>query len=212
MYGKKEGGLGHCKRLLMRESTKDKKGNGGECRLAKGLAPQEGTVSPEHVRCYINPDWQEMGHARVAVTRQIGAQGSGAIFLVDLYCLGVKDVMGRLRSIKEFEMFVPAVYFDGDPEIISSDLAREIVWGGVRYARSLGFEPHPEFEDEKYLLGEEVMPKGTITFGGPHGKPLYVVGPNDMVEEIVQTLEARVGKDGFEVEYPDEFEAYEPLE
>jgi hypothetical protein len=157
------------------------------------------------VLCYINPDWKEMGHVWVAVARQNGKRGSAAIFLVDLYCLGVKDVMGGFRSIEEFKRFLPGIYFDGRPKIIAFDLARSIVWGAVEYAHSLGFEPHLDFQEEKYLLGAEIISQEKITFGGPEGKPLYVVGPNDPADDIVRHLERRVGRNGFKVVYPDDF-------
>ena len=146
-----------------------------------------------------------MGHARMTITRQSGKEFVAAIFLVDLYCLGVKDVMGGIHKRTMFQAMLPAVYFDGKPEVIDFDLARDIVWGGVQYARSLGFEPPSEFEGEKYLLGVETTPQNNIIFGGPAGKPLYVVGPQDIPENIIQSLEERLGKDGFQVVYPDEF-------
>ncbi len=170
--------------------------------MSNSVHPRTVVSSRENVRCYINPGWKEMGHARVAISRQGGTTDSGAIFLVDLFCLGVKDVMGGFRSIKEFETMLSGVYFDHRPDVIAIGLARDIVWGAVHYARSLGFEPHPDFRAAQSLLGAAVVPRGNIRFGGPNGKPLYVVGPDDRAEEIVRKLEERVGKDGFEVILP----------
>ena len=156
------------------------------------------------VQCFINSDWKDLGLARVAVSRKDGKRFSAAIFLVDLFCLGVKDIIGRFRSEKEFGFFLKMTYFDGRPEHISFDTARTIILGAVDYAASLGFFPHADFEEEKGLLGmESPVRAGSVTFGGPNGKPLYVVGPNDSVGRVVKALETRVGKDGFEVIYPE---------
>lgn len=157
------------------------------------------------ITCAVNANWEKLGHARVAVSRQDGKHLSGAIFLVDLFCLGVKDVIGGpFRSAKEFGFFLNAAYFDGKPESISLVTARDIVFGGVAYAESLGFSPAPGFEENKYVLGAEpYTPTGAVTCGGPNNKPFYIVGPNDFADNIIQTLEKRVGKRGFEVLYPD---------
>ena len=42
-----------------------------------------------------------------------------------------------------------------------------------------------------------------ISFGGPDGRPLYLIGPHDDAEEVMRTLESRLGKDGFAVVGPD---------
>ena len=162
-------------------------------------------TSPFNVRCYINPDWREVGLARVAVARQNGKKVEAAIFLVDIFCLGVKDVMGDppFRSMAEFNTMLSMVYIDIEPEVISFDTARSIVFGAVEYAKSLGFEPHPDFKKEKHLLGGEMREKSDIQFGGPDGRPLYMMGPYDQADEIVQTLEMRLGKDGFTVVRPE---------
>ena len=102
-------------------------------------------VSDNIAQCYLNPDWKKLGQARVGVMLHSKNTFAAAIFLVDLFCLGVKDVMGGFRSKREFEMFLPSMYFDRKPRIIPFDFAKDIIWGAVRYARSFGFNPHPDF-------------------------------------------------------------------
>jgi hypothetical protein len=132
-----------------------------------------------------------------------------ACFLVDLFCLGVKNMSGdRFRSKTEIGMFIMMTYFDGAPERITFDTARDIVYGSVRYAASLGFAPHPDFEHWKYILGDnETSLPGKVRFGDPDadGQPLYIIGPEDDVDAIIATLEQNVGKDGFTVIGPEDF-------
>jgi hypothetical protein len=41
-------------------------------------------------------------------------------------------------------MVIGMAGYDGDPLEVSIELAREVVLGSVEYARSLGFDPHPD--------------------------------------------------------------------
>lgn len=163
-------------------------------------------ISSSVFRCCISPDWSETGLARLTIARWNDKRGVTAVsFLVDTYCLGVKDAMVDVfRSPREFESdFIPLLYFDCTPEDISFQKAREIVCGAISYARNMGFEPHPDFyQAGRFLDIETYTSDGSVRFGGPSGKPLYVAGPFDPAEEIVRVLEARLGKDGFEFVYP----------
>jgi hypothetical protein len=74
--------------------------------------------------------------------REVSACG----YLVDAYCLGVKNALGpELMDERDLRGFVRRYFstYHGDPVEAPIDLAREIVFGSVRYARGLGFEPHP---------------------------------------------------------------------
>ena len=73
---------------------------------------------------------------------------------------------------------------------------RELVWGGVAYARSLGFEPHPDFERAAVHLGQ-CVPSGDITFG-LHGKPYFMQGEYDHAGRVLRTLERSVGEGNFD--------------
>src|SRR5262249_58350151 len=65
-------------------------------------------------------------------------------FLVDLYCLGVKNVTGPTRMAADsVEAHRQKFYasFDDPPLAVPVELAQHVVHGAVAYARSLGFEP-----------------------------------------------------------------------
>jgi hypothetical protein len=75
-----------------------------------------------------------------------GSKVSVCGYLVDAYCLGVKDALGPQgldrRKLPEFVQR----YFrtsDEPPLAAPADLARHLVFGAVAYARDLGFEPTP---------------------------------------------------------------------
>ena len=121
-------------------------------------------------------------------------------YLVDAYCLGVKNALGpELMDERDLRGFVRRYFstYHGDPVEAPIDLAREIVFGSVRYARGLGFEPHPDFAAAAGHLGTWTGP-GTISFG-KDGKPLYVFGPYDDHRSVIRTLKRTVGRGNFEV-------------
>jgi hypothetical protein len=121
-------------------------------------------------------------------------------WLVDTFCLGVKNAIGpeamRARDVPRFAR----TYFMAFPAPALHapiDLAEELVLGGAEYADELGFAPHPDFARTRSHLGERVVPPA-ITFGR-QGRPVYVAGPYDDPREVMRTLQASVGPDGFAV-------------
>ena len=119
-------------------------------------------------------------------------------YLVDVFCLGVKDSLGpKTMSEEEWRAFVPRYFqaFDDPPLAIPIGLAQCIVLGAVDYARSLGFEPHADFTRTRSLLGawEGPIP---ITFG-ESGRPMYCAGPRDDSSRILATLRRTVGEGNF---------------
>jgi hypothetical protein len=135
------------------------------------------------------------GLANVLIVRQERASRVTACgFLVDVYCLGVKNAVGPVPmgsgAIEDFRRtFFSA--FDDSPVAVSLELARAVVHGAVAYARGLGFEPHPDFETAVAYLGTPAGPS-PIRFGRD-GVPFYVSGPHDKPRAVVETLEATVG-------------------
>ena len=60
--------------------------------------------------------------------------------------------------------------------------------------------PDKDFDLASHLLGDaDFKPDSKVKFGGPNGKPLYVIGPNDNSRLIIAKLENKLGKEGFEV-------------
>jgi hypothetical protein len=120
-------------------------------------------------------------------------------YLADVYCLGVKNAVGPnimddLGLHRFLDQFFSA-YHD-DPLAAPIELAREIVFGSLEYARDLGFDPHPDFAAAQGHLGPWTGPS-TITFG-KNGKPFYISGPHDNPRAIVRTLERTAGAGNFD--------------
>jgi hypothetical protein len=179
---------------------------------------EEAPRSPSEVyRCWVSPGWSEgltieghpdwpenptargMGLASAAVARP-HRHGKVSVFgyLVDTHCLGVKDALGpRVMREQELPGFLSMYFgaYEQPPLSAPIELARHLVLGAVEYARSLGFEPHADFERARDHLGTLSEPCA-IRFG-KDGMPLYVQGPHDDPDRIMSTLERSKGRGNF---------------
>jgi hypothetical protein len=115
-------------------------------------------------------------------------------YLVDVYCLGVKDVMGpRVVDEPRLGGLVSSFFsaFDRPPLAAPIDLAQHLVLGSVEYARGLGFEPAADFAAARGHLGSWTGP-AAIEFGRC-GKPFFIQGPRDDANRVLRTLQRSVG-------------------
>lgn len=134
------------------------------------------------------------GLVSVAVARRAGDALVTCGFLVDTYCLGVKNALPPATSDPgELPYFVADFFaaYDSEPLAAPVDLARELVFGAVDYARGLGFDPHRDFYSAAPHLGTW-EPPSRITFG-LDGKPYFQQGPHDNPQRIIRTLDKSVG-------------------
>jgi hypothetical protein len=183
--------------------------------LAHAQAPE-----PPLVGCWISPTWSAgLGfgdHPDWPVHEDLAAGTDGLVavlvarkhrhdkvsvcgYLADVYCLGVKNALGpEIMDKHALSGFVREYFsgYHGDPLEAPIELARQVVFGSLEYARGLGFDPHPDFAAAEGHLGPWAPPS-TITFG-KDGKPLYISGPYDNPRPIIRTLERTVGAGNFE--------------
>lgn len=104
--------------------------------------------------CYISEDMTECGEGHVIVTRRhTGGRISMAMFLLDTYCLGVKDSFFRLR-LEEEEL---EEMLDSAPNLreCSYNEAHNWVYGAIAWAEEAGIEPDKSFAVTQYMLEED---------------------------------------------------------
>jgi len=156
--------------------------------------------------CWIMRGWKEAGMAPVVIARRQDEEHVlFANIEVDLYCLGVKDAFANASfTLSRFERELPKMCAT-KPEKISIELAHEIVYGGLEYAKKLGFEPHPDFKRQMadlVLDPPDAHPRNDGVVFGKDGKPLYVSGPYDdemTINRVVNTLKRSVGEGNFDL-------------
>jgi hypothetical protein len=189
--------------------------------LIRTIAAQNQAPVPaaEVVECWVSPgwsigltvgdhlDWPDIeadvdgpsGVACVLVARRANRrQVSVCGYLVDVYCLGVKNALGPLvmpeRDLLRFRrLFFSA--FPAAPLAAPLEMAQHLVFGAVEHARGLGFQPHPDFDAAADHLGQWTGPSA-IAFGND-GKPDYIEGPYDNAGHVLATLRRTVGPDTF---------------
>lgn len=185
--------------------------------IVRTLGAERGPLEDPIVGCWVNAGWsvgldvpddggwpdepsygrEGSGLAGVVVARQRPhrSQVTVAGYLVDTYCLGVKDALGPISldpmQVKAWRTEFFAA-FDSIALEVPIELARQLVWGGVHFAEGLGQSPHRDFELVRDHLGPLEEP---VAIGfGRHGVPFFVAGPYDDVDRVMASLDAAVGE------------------
>jgi hypothetical protein len=159
--------------------------------------------------CLIPTDLFSSGLGELVVTRRV-PNGDIAMssFVIDVFCLGVKDAMFVVLPESRYEHEVKAgMLGTGNREFerLHQSCAKSLLDGVVAYAKELGFAPHPDYKNAKDIFGNidaSVCPV-KYTFG-KNGKPFYMNGPYETpadMEKIINTLTKKCGVGGFEMLY-----------
>jgi hypothetical protein len=148
---------------------------------------------PVH-ECLVPANLFELGLGTVLMSRR-APNGTIAVsfFLLDVFCLGVKNAGFRVCSSDEYEyQFKDSVFSaadDTDYLQIDAPQFRKLIEEAAAYASSLGFSAHPDYREARRLFGAVDVSTCDIAFEfGKDGKPLYIGGPNDSPSRIRQVM------------------------
>ncbi len=162
---------------------------------------------------YYEAEIFEIGIGQVLVSRfKSGGRVEVGTFLVDVYCLGVKDALFQVIDDSDFcEGFLNQVFPEGIPSPKPASWGRKLVEDAARYAGSLGIAPHPDYKKGARVFGGiDASECGEKFIFGSKGRPLYVRGPYDdeaMVQRILSVLHAKLGEGGFDYVMPEGLES-----
>ncbi len=155
---------------------------------------------------HIDKSWKEHGFAQVLVARiRDGGDTDFGVFLVDTWCLGVKDAFGESGvPVAVWRELVEERLPEAGREMIHPACARKLIEGAIAYAETLGFAPHRDYRKARRVLGgiEAAMCPTAFAYGRA-GRPCFVPGPDDSeerIDRVLAILEARVGPEGFDYE------------
>lgn len=154
-------------------------------------------------KCYISLGGLDMGMANILVTRM---RPSGnrvlAMFLVDPYCLGVKNVMVHANiTPEEWEVNAEQLDLENAFEEISYPEAHNMIYGAVEFAEEAGIRPHRDFALASYILEDddnEDIPFIDYTFG-QDGKHCLVTYPGEDLSRYVAAMKKNLEPGQFEV-------------
>lgn len=157
--------------------------------------------------CMINSDWKASGIAEIIIAHShVNGNITLGLYLVDTYCLGLKDSFFRFNiSIEEYNDLKAEFFSDMEAEKCDYMLAHNIIFGAIEFAEEFGFHPCKDFlkttvnvleKDDDHI---ELI---DIEFG-LNGKPCIFIGPNDNYANAIARLEKTAGLGNFEIIYVD---------
>jgi hypothetical protein len=173
----------------------------GEQSLAQRLAAAD---KYPILHCWTTTDLWEKGMGWVCMSRALpGNQVAFAIFLVDRYCLGVKNAMCNVLPRSQYDSDIERktrVRFQ--VETLTPAAVRKLVEGAVAYADRLGLPPHADYATASRIFGSVNADECAQEFEfGQNGKPYFISGPNDSTEKcrrIVAALKRTCGEGGYD--------------
>lgn len=108
-------------------------------------------------KCYIDRDFEKSGEANIIVVRKHkNDKYTVAVFLVDLFCCGVKNSFYRLRMEDcEYEEMAEQYVYERDMQEIDYVEAHNRIFGAIAWAEEAGISPDKSFNLTQYLLEED---------------------------------------------------------
>ncbi|MCP4070803.1 MAG: hypothetical protein GY742_03570 [Hyphomicrobiales bacterium] len=154
--------------------------------------------------CAATANLFDIGIGYVIVGRSIPpAKVATAVFLVDVYCLGVKNAYYIDYTHEQLLTLIDKLAGDEGPMVdVTPECARKIVDGSVAYAREFGLPPHADYPAAYALFGDIDIDACPVEYEfGREGKPCFITGPNDTpakIRKIMRTLNQSAGPDNFD--------------
>jgi hypothetical protein len=124
------------------------------------------------------------------------------VFLVDVACLGVKNVFFRSFEPEEFELLIATTSHTQPLAEVDPSYARKLLRDVTAWSGAIGFAPPRDFAAVEPLFGDVRADACDATFEfGRDGKPMYLPGPFETPAQVrlrLEQLRKRLGDDGFE--------------
>lgn len=152
-------------------------------------------------KCLVNTDWEISSMANVIVMRQhVNGHVSGGVYLVDLFCLGVKESIWFFNEdeAEMMERFKGA----GTTELktIDYELAHNIVYAGHDFALGYDIHPHPDFKTSRFVLEEDDDQIALVdiqTGYGDNGIPHLMANQAGQYAEALGKLKKNAGEGNY---------------
>ncbi|MBR1463215.1 MAG: hypothetical protein IJ604_07555 [Prevotella sp.] len=147
-------------------------------------------------KCYMT-DITEVGEGHILVTRNhTGGKISMAVFLVDAYCLGVKDSFYRLR-LEDYEL--EEIIDKIGAEECTYEEAHNWIYGSIAYAEEAGIEPDKSFNLTRYMLEEDTDDIPLIEYEfGKDGKHMLVAHSHLEASRYLPLLKQNLGEGNYD--------------
>jgi hypothetical protein len=160
------------------------------------------------LHCWIGTSIEDDGIGWVLLSREIpNGQVAVAVFLVDSYCLGVKNVHAEILNRLDYDSkYVNKMKKDMPFRTAPPAEARKLLEEAVDYAHNIGLAPHPDYSRAMLLFGDIHPSQSDAKFEfGKNGKPFFMAGPNDTPQrckQIIAILNNTCGQSHFDYMMP----------
>jgi len=140
-------------------------------------------------KCIINESAINQGMCSILLARRINLNKlKVAGFILDLYCLGVKDCFLQAWKIESFNEVTMRKEFHS----CSPSKAKKIILESEKYSKNIGFQTHKDYKKALSLF-EDIEPDPICEYPfGLNGEPCFINGPKDSEKrcmEIMNVLE-----------------------
>jgi hypothetical protein len=162
------------------------------------------TAPPKHEALWPMDLFEKgVGWVIVARFKAAGQRVESGVFLVDVFCLGVKLAFFESCERSNYLERIRGHYERDFPMVtVEPQCARKLVEQATEYAQTLGFAPHSIYKKAARVFGglraEQCAQQFTF---GYQGKPFYRRGPReteDQARRIVWQLEKRCGPGNYD--------------
>src|SRR5207245_3346062 len=105
--------------------------------------------------CFLTESLFDIGVGTLVLTRGATSHHIAfSSFLIDVFCLGIKDVMFESVERERFEMYMAAT--DAGSPMVSVDpsYARKLLRDLAAWSQSIGFAPHRDFAAVEWMFGD----------------------------------------------------------
>jgi hypothetical protein len=155
--------------------------------------------------CLLSADLFELGIGTMILARGVTRHHLAVgIFLLDVFCLGIKDTMFKSLESDELELYLEATNLGSPPVSLQPSDAHKLLRDLAAWSQSIGFAPHRDFNTIERIFGDVSADASEADFPfGRDGKPVYIPGPFEnatIVRRRIAQLQKHLGEDGFEFE------------
>jgi hypothetical protein len=184
----------HQKKLEKRKAKQKAERHETARRETQGFTAQfkEAASSPI-LHCYAADDIWSAGIGQLLVSRQLqNGFVAFSVFLVDIYCLGVKDVFMNIAPSAAYEWDLYGKLTKQCSLIrMKPECARKFIEGAVKFASELGLSPHQDYQKAAIIFGDIRAEDCTKEFEyGKDGRPIFIPGPYDSPRKCKQIIDA----------------------
>ena len=155
------------------------------------------------LHCLVAQETWDEGIGQVLISRQLrNGNVAFVVFLVDMFCLGVKNVIMQIAPVSRYNADVYDKMLRHGPYVeLKPPCIRKLVEGAVQYAADLGLSPHEDYRTARLIFGDIDAGACTEEYEyGKDGKPFFIAGPYDdeaRCNAVYRALENRLGPDAF---------------